>query len=133
MVDWNIIDRLFRAFPNSFINGMGEFIAHSYANQYFILKNCETELDVKCKVLEWFSRAAYKSTPYSTNKKNDEFHKFMLKGINSFLETSFTEQDMDLIYTYLGNCCNHTLTIDFINSGYDIDLLKERERGGERI
>ena len=126
MVEWGIIDRLYRAFPNSFINGTGEFIAHRYANEYFILRNCQTELDVKCKVLEWFSRAAYKSIPYSTKRKNDELHRFMLSGINSFLETSFTEQDMDLIYTYLGNCCNHTLTIDFINSGYDINLLKER-------
>lgn len=26
-IDWDIIDRLTRAFPNSFINGHGEFVS----------------------------------------------------------------------------------------------------------
>ena len=57
-------------FPRSFINPNGEFIAHPIANQYFILRDCKSELDVKCKVLEWFSRGAYKTEPYGTKKKN---------------------------------------------------------------
>ena len=56
-----------------------------------------------------------------------EFHKFMLDGINAFLNTNFTEDDMDLIYTYLGNDCNRKLCEDFVNSNYDMNILKERE------
>jgi len=125
MVEWNIAQKLMKCFPRSFINGSGEFIAHVKSNQYIILANCETELDVKCKVLEWFSRAAHKTEPYRTKRKNDEFHKFMLDGINEFLGTVFTEEDMDVIYTYLGNACHHQRTIRFIESGYDVLALKQ--------
>lgn len=119
--------KLIACFPKSFINPSGEFIAHKKSNTYFLLENCKTEFDVKCKVLEWFSRVAYKTETYRTSKKNDEFHKFMLDGINKFLETSFDESDMELIYTYLGNACNHKKTVAFIESGYDMRILKERD------
>lgn len=125
MVEWSLIQKLMNCFPRSSVNQHGEFIAHDKANEYFILHNCETELDVKCKVLEWFSRGAYKTEPYRSKKKNNEFHEFMLNGINKFLGTEFTEDDMEVIYTYLGNACNHEKTICFIESGYDFSVLKK--------
>ena len=115
------------AFPNSFINYNGEFIAHKMANEYFRLEDCENELDVKCKVLEWFSRGAYKTEPFHFDAENRRYHEFMRKGINKFLGTKFTEDDMELIYTYLGNRCNHEKTIRFVESGYDMNILFERE------
>lgn len=120
------IQKLMRCFPRSFINVEGEFIAHEYANEYFILRNCENELDIKCKVLEWFSRS-YKERPYRTLAKNIEFQEFMRNGINKYLGTNFTKDDLRTIYTYLGNACNHDKTIKFVNSGYDIQILKERD------
>lgn len=123
MVEWSLIKRLMGCFPRSVINQDGEFIAHIQSNQYFILHDCETELDVKCKVLEWFSRSAYKTEPYGIKKRNDMFHKFMLNGINQFLGTEFTKDDIEVIYTYLGNACNHEKTIRFIESGYDMSIL----------
>lgn len=117
--------KLLRSFNGSFINCYGEFIAHKYSNKYFILRNCKNELDVKCKVLEWFSRAAFKEEPYRTRKKNEEFNDFMLKGINTFLDTNFTKEEMKLIYCELGNCVNHKLTVEFINSGFDMNLLND--------
>lgn len=123
MVSLEITQRLCNCFEKSFINGSGEFIAHKRANAYFILHNCETELDVKCKVLEWFSRDAYKTEPYNTKKSNDAFHKFMLNGINQFLGTEFDEMDIEQIYIYLGNACNHKKTIAFIESGYCMSVL----------
>lgn len=127
MVDWSVVAKLMNAFPNSFINQRQEFIAHREANEYFILKDCETELDVQCKVLEWLSRAAYKSQPFGP-RKNKVFHSFMLDGINRFLGTSFTPNDMGQIYTYLGNAVNHTKTARFVEGGYDMGALGE-ERG----
>ena len=123
MIEWNKVQKLMECFPRSFINQSGEFIAHLKANEYFRLDNCESELDVKCKVLEWFSQGAYKRQPYGTKKSNDEFNKFMRDGINEYLGTDFNETDMEIIYTYLGNCCNHKLTIKFIESGYDMSVL----------
>lgn len=124
-MDWDLIQRLMNCFPNSFINHNGEFIAHRKANVYFILKDCRDELDVKCKVLEWFSRATHKTCPYETDRNNKVFREFMLNGVNQFLGTSFSEGDMEEIYTYLGNACNHQKTVSFILSGYDMSILKE--------
>ena len=124
MIDVLVIKKLMAAFPKSFINTDLEFIAHKEANEYFRLEDCENEFDVKCKVLEWLSRGAYKTCPFYSNVKNERFHKFMLKGINDFLGTDFTESDIEEIYTYLGNRCNHKKTVRFIESNYDMSVLK---------
>lgn len=112
-------------FPNSVINNNGEFIAHIRSNTYFILGDCNNEEDVKCKVLEWFSRPAYKTEPYNAKQSNDKFHSFILTGINDYLGTDFSEKDMEKIYTYLGNACNHKKTLEFIKSGYDMSILED--------
>ena len=125
MVDSLITRKLARAFPNSFINTALEFIAHKETNEYFRLEDCENEFDVKCKVLEWLSRGAYKTCPFNSNIKNKKFHNFMLNGVNDFLVTDFTKDDMEIIYTYLGNRCNHERTVEFINSGYDMSIFPQ--------
>ena len=127
MVHEGVLLRLMRAFPNSFINHNLEFIAHRYSNTYFLLADCESELDVKCKVLEWFSRAAHKTAPYQTTKSNKRFHQFMLNGINDFLHTQFTEDDIAIIYQNLGNGVRHDLTVVFVESGCDMKRLDGEE------
>lgn len=127
MVDSIITKKLAHAFPKSFINTALEFIAHEEANEWFRLEDCETELDVKCKLLEWLSRGAHKTCPFNRNLKNERFHNFMLNGINDFLGTDFTEQDIEVIYDRLGNRVNHALTVEFVNSGYDMSLLERSE------
>lgn len=116
--------RLLADFDGSFFNERDEFIAHRYSNTYFIFSNCETEEDVKCKVLEWLSRSAHKGIPYSQEWRNKKFRQFMLDGINMFLNTKFSFDDMEVIYTYLGNACNHKRTIGFIESGYDMSFFE---------
>lgn len=125
MINWELILKLMNCFPNSFTNQSGEFVAHAETNQYFILENCESEQDVKCKILEWLSRAACKTEPFYSAKKNKKFQKFMLNGINRFLETNFTTDDMGLIYTKLGNACDHEKTVKFVESRYDMRVLQE--------
>ena len=49
----------------------------------------------------------------------------MLNGINEFLDTDFTKDNMCKIYEYLGNGINHELTKRFVSSGYDMNLLEE--------
>lgn len=123
MDKYEVGKHLMKCFPNSFINEKGEFVAHRDANEYFLLDNCETETDVKFKVLAWLSRAAYKTEPYLTKKKNEKFHEFMLKGINKFLSTNFTPEDMELIYTYFGNGCNRNMCYAFILNDYDMEII----------
>lgn len=128
MVDSLVTKKLAAAFPKSFINSALEFIAHKEANEWFRLEDCDNEFDVKCKVLEWLSRGAYKTCPFNSDVKNERFHNFMLNGINDFLGTAFTESDIEEIYTYLGNRCNHEKTVRFVESSYDMSILK----GGEQ-
>lgn len=124
MIGSDVTRKLAQAFPQSYINYNLEFIAHEEANEYFRIEDCENEFDVKCKVLEWLSRGAFKTCPFSSNVKNERLHNFMLNGINDFLETDFTEDDMEIIYTYLGNRCNHERTVKFIESGYNMAILE---------
>lgn len=126
MVDSIVTKALAKAFPGSFINASLEFIAHKEANEYFRLEDCYSLLDVKCKVLEWLSRGAYKTCPFYCDLKNMKFHNFMLNGINDFLKTDFTEDDIAIIYQCLGNRVNHDLTIEFVNSGYKMSVLERR-------
>jgi len=116
--------KLMKSFPRSFINANGEFIALSKENEFFNIENCGDEFAVKCKVLEWFSRGAFKTDHYSTAKRNGVYHKFMLDGINAFLGTSFSFENMKIIYTELGNGVNRVLCEKFVNSGYDMAILK---------
>jgi len=104
------------SFLKGFVNRNFEFIAHPKRNSYFILDGVETELELKAKVVEWLSREAIKGG----TAKSMKYH---LDGINQFLGISFTREDMEEIYTYLGNAVNHDKTIRFIESGYDMAVL----------
>lgn len=118
---------LLASFPGSFINHLDEFIAHQRTNQYFILADCKTPEDIEAKVFEWLSRPAFKTAPFSQEWRNRKLHEFILNGINAFLDTSFTEDDMEIIYGRLGNAINHSLTMEFIAHGMDVAWLKEAE------
>ena len=115
-----IRNRISAAFPLLFVNRQNELIIHPKRNTYFRLDGVETERDLKAKVLEWLSREAAKSIyPWS-----QWYH---LDGINSFLGTDFTREEMNEIYTYLGNGVNHEKTLRFIESGYDLSILPKQE------
>lgn len=117
------VQSLLSSYKDSFINGQYEFIAHLKSNQYICLKDCKTPQDIECKVLEWLSRPSFKTTPYSQEWRNRAFHEFMLNGLNCFLDTNFSEDDIALIYDKLGNRINHDRTVAFVNSGMSIEWL----------
>lgn len=111
-----IRNRFGAAFPKFFINHNLEVIVHPKRNTYFLLKGVETEGDLIAKILEWLSREAAKSV----SKESQKYH---LDGINKFLSTNFSQEDMMQIYTYLGNACNHRKTLLFMMSGFNLDVL----------
>jgi len=115
-----IRNRLCNSFLKCFVNRNFEFIAHPLRNSYFMLEGVETELELKAKVIEWLSREAIKGGTQVEQK-------YHLDGINQFLETNFNREDMERVYTYLGNAVNHIKTLRFIESGYDTTMLKELE------
>lgn len=117
-------EKLLECFPGSFINEVDEFIAHPRTNQYFILRDCKTVEAVEAKVLEYLSRAAFKSQPYSQEWRNRRLHEFMLAGINAYLDTDFSYEDMELIYTYMGSGINHDLMLVFIDHDMSMKWLR---------
>lgn len=125
MVNEEILKKLFKAFPYAIINRNLEFVAepNPKVNSYFILNGVGTEQQVQCKLLEWLSREASSSQHYKIADYNDKAHKYHRDGINSFLGTNFTHEDMELIYSKLGNEVNRELTIKFIQSGFDMKIL----------
>lgn len=115
-----IRDRLLKAFPQFYINSGFECIIYPPRNSYFLMADIQTETGLNAKILEWLSREASKSI----DPKSQVYH---LNGINTFLGTNFTQEDMVEIYTYLGNRCNHARTLRFIESGYDMTVLPHKE------
>ena len=47
----------------------------------------------------------------------------MLDGINKYLGTNFDFEDMDIIYTKLGNDVNRPLCEKFVDNGYDMNII----------
>lgn len=113
----NIITQALHAFPKSFINKNKEIILEPRNNVYFRLDGLSTELDFKCKMFAWVSRPIAKSL-------NKYWAPRVLRSFNDVLGTNFTKDDMYEIYDRLGNDVNRKLTVQFIESGYDMVLLK---------
>lgn len=94
-----------------------------YCNVYFRTEDCKNALDVKMKVLEWWSRDAYK-TRFASEKVDEIIHKYIRNNINEYLKTNFSEEDMELIYEKLGNGINHELCEAFVKSKFNLKLLE---------
>ena len=109
------------AFPAAFVNMYNELILIPKANTYIMLNQVRDERDFKAAVLEDCTRNAFKGR---SRKLWDEH----LDGINKLLDTKFTRDDMERIYTYLGNGIQHDLCLRFVASGYDLEIIREEER-----
>ena len=113
----SIINHALHAFPKSFINHNNEIILEPRTNVYFRLDNVDSELEFKCKMFAWVSRPIAKSL-------NKYWAPRVLSSFNTVMKTNFTKDDMYAIYDRLGNDVNRKLTIRFIESGYDMSILR---------
>lgn len=111
--------KLMAIFNKAFINSQNEFIANPRTNSYFSLNNCKTEKDVQKKILHWLSRDCEKAIIHGTHKK------YLRNAVNNFLGTNFNRSDFLTIYILLGNGANEKLTDLFIDSGFDMALLRK--------
>lgn len=119
--------KLLKCFPRSGItlfNDKAEFIADFESNTYFILHGCREERDVRIKLIECLSRAAFKTEYCDSDKKNAALHNFISEGINEYLGTRFEAADWEDIYHELGNGVNRALCERFVDSGFDMTLLR---------
>ena len=111
------LDRIYNAFSKAFINRYNEMIIYPRENTYFLLDNVNNELELECKVLEYCSRQASKGM----SKASRKYH---FEGICDFFNKVFSQEEMDLIYIKLGNGINRKLCIKYIESGFDLEVLK---------
>lgn len=107
----------------TFINNENELIVSPRLNAYFRLEDVETELDFKCKCLEWLSFFIANNHWFGKDKERKKLESF----INYILGTNISHDDFQIIYMKLGNRVNHELTIKFVESNYNINLLRENK------
>ncbi|MCU5132673.1 hypothetical protein OCA18_30250 [Bacillus cereus] len=111
-----LVDKALMYFPKSFVESYNELIFEPKNKMYFHLEDVENELDFKCKLFTWLSRPISKGQSAYWSTK-------ILKNFNWLLGTSFTKEEMRLIYTYLGNGTNKSLCVEFVKLDYDLLLL----------
>lgn len=118
--------KLLKCFPNSFINHNAEAILEPKKNIYICLADCTDKFDISMKLLEWCSRSASYAIPYRSDVRNKKYRNEIRYGINEYLGTDFSHEDMCLIYEKLGDGVNHGLCNMFICSGFDMNVLIRR-------
>ncbi len=121
-----MIDEVFavmQCFPESYITKFGEVVLSNKGNVYFTALYCKDKTAIICKLLEWCSRPIAKGEPYARKDSNEKWRRTLLDGYNKYLGTEFTQEDMCWIYDKLGNAVDHELTIKFIESGYNLELV----------
>lgn len=127
--------RLMSLFPGSFINSSNELIIDrdTSCTVYMCLSPIKSLTILRCKVIERLSRAAFKEEPYGNRskksiEKNIAYQTRIREGINAFLGVNFSKDDWEYIYTYLGNECNRPLCEKFVDSGYDLNVIRRVSR-----
>ena len=122
---------------NPFINDEMDFIAvPSYnrrnTNLYFSINGCKTALDVKIKVLSWFSRDCFKTEIARSRFINNSYHYFVRYCINNYFSSidfkkTLSEEDFEEIYRVIGNGINNKLAAELINSGFDMSVIESKK------
>ena len=108
------IKSLMQLFESSFINPNNELILCPKTNLYFRLDDVENVEDLCYKIVAWCSRDASKSEPYYSEWRNKRYREYVRNNINTFLGTTFTEDEWLDIYCKFGNGCNKDECMKFI-------------------
>ena len=106
--------------PKVFINRRNELILVPSKNIYFSLNGVESKRDITVKIFHWLSRPAHKGV-------GSYWETRIRTIINNYLQTNFSRNDFDLIYTKLGNAINPELTGKLIDLDYDLHALEQEE------
>lgn len=109
----------------SFINHNNEIILIPEFNVYTLLDDVETDDDFKVKLCEWFSRDCCCALRYSQNKRLERYYQENTDAFNFICGTNFSIEQMNYIYTYLGNGIKHNLAKRFVQSGFDLSVIEK--------
>lgn len=107
---------------DGFINYNFELILDEDRNIYTDLKLLENKKDLLKNIFEWKSRECSKFN----DKETEEFRNNINKFLNKSIGRTFIKDEFEIIYINLGNGVNKKLTKKFIDSNFDLELLKEK-------
>ena len=124
------VQKALKTLHGSFINHNNEIILIPKFNVYTLLDDVNTDDDFKVKLCEWFSRDCCCALRYSQQKRLDRYYQENINAFNSICGTDFTIEQMEYIYTYLGNGIKHQAAKMFVKSGFDLSVIDKFTRGG---
>ena len=119
------VQKALKHLRGSFINHNNEIILIPKFNVYTLLDEVETDDDFKVKLCEWFSRDCCCALRYSHRKRLDRYYEENTSAFNYICGTDFTVEQMEFIYTYLGNGIKHELAKKFVEGGFDLSIIKD--------
>lgn len=120
------VQKALKHLHGSFINHKNEIILIPKFNVYTLLDDVETDDDFKVKLCEWFSRECCCSLRYSQYKRLERYYQENTDAFNLICGTNFTTEQMEQIYTKLGNGIKHELAKKFVKSGFDLSVIADR-------
>ena len=126
------VQKALKCLHGSFINHNNEIILIPKFNVYTLLDDVKTDNDFKAKLCEWFSRDCCCALRYSQNKRLERYYQENIEAFNFICGTNFTKEQVEQIYTKLGNGIKHELTKKFVKSGFDLSVIADHptEKGG---
>ena len=118
------VQKALKHLNGSFINHNNEIILIPKFNVYTLLDDVETDDDFKVKLCEWFSRDCCCALRYSYKKRLNRYYQENTDAFNFICGTNFTVEQMEYIYTYLGNGIKHELAKKFVKGGFDLSIIE---------
>lgn len=123
------VRKALKVLHGSFINHNNEIILIPRSNVYTLLDDVETDDDFKVKLVEWFSRDCCCALRYTQRKRLERYYQDNTDAFNYICGTNFTVEQMQYIYTYLGNGIRQKLAEEFVKSGFDLSVIERSVRG----
>lgn len=117
------VRNLMRCFPDSYVDCDGFFYADKDGVSPFCLKRCGTKEDIMVMVLDNLSYSACLSRPYIERERNVAVHEKILRGINAYLDSSFSEGDILNVCKFTMHASDIELR-EFIRNGYDLNAIE---------
>ena len=117
------VQKALKWLKGSYINHNNEIILIRKFNVYTLLDDVNTDEDFKVKLCEYFSRDCCCALRYSQQKRLNRYYQENIEAFNFICGTNFTIEQMDYIYTFLGNGVKHALAKEFVKSGFDLSVI----------
>lgn len=126
------VQKALKWLKGSYINHNNEIILIPKFNVYTLLDDVNTDDDFKVKLCEYFSRDCCCAMRYSQKKRLERYWKENTEAFNYICGTDFSVDQMEYIYTFLGNGIKHDLAKKFVKRGFDLSVIDRFVKAREK-